>query len=776
MSISVLSLNVRGLRDKVKRKAVFDYYRNFCDIICLQETHSMEEDEKLWMLEWGHDILFSHGTSASRGCATLIKKDKDVKVNKNISDKDGRFIITELDYAGVCFTLINLYAPNNDSPGFFENLFKITQENTTEKRVYIGDYNLTLDVELDRKNSYHNNNKSKNFISEYCEQNYLEDTWRVKNLGTRRYSWFKKNPISASRIDFALILQGFSSNVENITYTTGIKSDHSAIFISLMCHQNIRGPGFWKLNTSHLQDANYISVIKDVINRIKCESDELDPIDTWEYMKTQVKQASIDYSKNSTSEKRLIIAQLSEKVAELEETYENLSENSLDLLYKTKNDLSDLCDERANSLIFRSKVRWYEMGEKNTKYFMSLEKKRFNARTMNIMKNAKGECIYNDRDILKLQREYYQELFTKDPSVNFDLRNETGIVIDSECVAASNIPFSIQEITQAIRNLKNGKTPGCDGLPIEWYKVFWIDIREMFQKLITAVYLNRKTSGSTKEGIINLIPKPGKDSSEIKNLRPITLLNCDYKVMEKLIANRMEVAMNDIISNDQQGFMKNRSIIKNIRKISELIRIAEEEDVPAMILQIDWSKCFDKIDPTAITGSLEYFGFSQYIITWIELLYRGFTAKVQNNGYFSEPIMISRSVHQGAPCSSYIFLLCAEIFAIHLRECDKILGLTVHEFEYLLGQYADDTDLSMAFNQQSMDEVNRIIDLFRKQAGFTINYDKTMAYRIGSIRDTDAELITQETLSWTNEGINVLGVFVHADNNIMLEKKLLKMC
>ena len=125
---------------------------------------------------------------------------------------------------------------------------------------------------------------------------------------------------------------------------------------------------------------------------------------------------------------------------------------------------------------------------------------------------------------------------------------------------------------------------------------------------------------------------------------------------------------------------------------------------------------------------------------------------------------------QGAPCSSLIFLLCAEIFAKNLRNSNKILGISVQEFKFLLGQYADDTDLSNVYQQESMDEIMRIIELFSLNAGFTLNYDKTVAYRIGSLKKTNAQLITQETVSWTSESINVLGVWINEDEDLVIQQ------
>ena len=120
-------------------------------------------------------------------------------------------------------------------------------------------------------------------------------------------------------------------------------------------------------------------------------------------------------------------------------------------------------------------------------------------------------------------------------------------------------------------------------------------------QVILACYEQRTLYDSALWGMINLIPKAGKDTRFLNNLRPITLPNADYKVMEKIIANRLEPVMEFIIHSDQQGFLKNRNISCNIRKIFDLMRYSEEKEYEALILSLDFEKCFDCIELQVIT-------------------------------------------------------------------------------------------------------------------------------------------------------------------------------
>ena len=229
--------------------------------------------------------------------------------------------------------------------------------------------------------------------------------------------------------------------------------------------------------------------------------------------------------------------------------------------------------------------------------------------------------------------------------------------------------------------------------------------------------------------------------------------------------NRMMPAMNDIINTDQKGFMPNRKIQANIRKIFDVIKVASDSDTPALIFQADFSKAFDRVEMVAIQGALEFFGFSKYLQKWFHILYDNFFVRIQNNGCFSEKLHIQRSVHQGAPASAAIFVCIAELLAIAVRSDADISGVFIKDIEQLLNQYADDTDAALdGKDGTSLNTFLKHLDKFKKCTGCSLNYDKTTVYRIGSLKDSKAQYYTEKPLNWTADPINVLGITI--SNNI----------
>ena len=175
------------------------------------------------------------------------------------------------------------------------------------------------------------------------------------------------------------------------------------------------------------------------------------------------------------------------------------------------------------------------------------------------------------------------------------------------------------------------------------------------------------------------------------------------------MSNRMQVSMDYLINNDQKGFLPGRRISANIRKILDIMHHTTEKELEAIILSLDFQKCFDRISNTAILGSLEFFGFSPFIQKWVKILYTNFNVTVQNNGYFSKNIEVKRGVHQGGCCSVNLFLTIAEIIALTLREGREIQGIPVNEILYLLSQFADDMDMFLEANEAN---INRVFDKF----------------------------------------------------------------
>ena len=124
MALTIASLNVRGLRDKAKRREVFHWLRkkNF-SIYMLQEVHCTEDTNHVWSAEWGYKTLFSTYKSNKAGVCILFNNNFDFQIEKVFIDPQGRFIVCDIKANEKILTLGNIYAPNEDNPAFFLDFF-----------------------------------------------------------------------------------------------------------------------------------------------------------------------------------------------------------------------------------------------------------------------------------------------------------------------------------------------------------------------------------------------------------------------------------------------------------------------------------------------------------------------------------------------------------------------------------------------------------------------------------------------------------------------------
>ena len=249
------------------------------------------------------------------------------------------------------------------------------------------------------------------------------------------------------------------------------------------------------------------------------------------------------------------------------------------------------------------------------------------------------------------------------------------------------------ECLQALKTMEPNKTPGSDGLPAEFYKMFWAEVSDYLVNSLNHAYGSGQLSVTQRRGIIKLIPKKDAEPSLIKNWRPITLLNCDCKIGAKAIANRLKTFLPKLINSDQTGFLKGRFIGENIRLIDGIIHFAAAKNIPGLLLVLDFEKAFDTVEWPFLQKTFQHFNFGPSIINWIKLCYSNIESCVLNNGWSTDFFKLERGVRQGCPFSPYLFILGVEILAETIRTNKSVKDIPVQENEIKLSQYADDTTL-----------------------------------------------------------------------------------
>ena len=252
--LSIVSFNVRGLRNRVKRRSIFRHmrinYRN--SIVILQETHSKPSLERWWRSEWSGNIFFAHGTETGQGGVAILFPSRFPHTTNEINGSDnGRIVCVkiEVDETPDCILLIGVYGPASDNQNekcnFLNCLKNVLTCHANDFTVIAGDFNIKISRLDSDRNDFSDTRageKLRGILNEFS----LQDAWRVQHPTERAYTWRRKNPLQQSRIDFIFVSSRLLQyNEINTKIETGIMSDHSVVACDIQLSNEPRGPGTW---------------------------------------------------------------------------------------------------------------------------------------------------------------------------------------------------------------------------------------------------------------------------------------------------------------------------------------------------------------------------------------------------------------------------------------------------------------------------------------------------------------------------------------------------
>ena len=309
------------------------------------------------------------------------------------------------------------------------------------------------------------------------------------------------------------------------------------------------------------------------------------------------------------------------------------------------------------------------------------------------------------------------------------------------------------ECYNALKELKLNKSPGNDGFTAEFYCTFWPVLQGMLVGALNEAFDKGELSSSQKQGVITLIEKEGKDSLQIKNYRPITLLNVDYKILSKVLAKRIKEVLGEIIHFDQVGYIKNRNIGEAVRLIDDMFFHSLNRNI-GFLAAIDFEKAFDSISHKFLLHVLKAFGFGASFCKWIKILYNDIRSCVINGGHSTGYFDIKRGVRQGDPLSPYLFVLAIEILTLRIRNDDDIKGIKLGQNEIKQVLYADDITLFLQ-DRESIKRVQQTFEDFEKVSGLKVNKEKTNFVWLGK----ETEISGVQLFGNFVEEVKILGIY-----------------
>lgn len=234
---------------------------------------------------------------------------------------------------------------------------------------------------------------------------------------------------------------------------------------------------------------------------------------------------------------------------------------------------------------------------------------------------------------------------------------------------------------------------------------------------------------------ITVIPKPDKNSEEVGNYKPISLINNDVKILTKILANRLNSFISSYIHKDQVGFMPGRQGPDQTRRAIDIISVLQSnwpggQRQQGMLLSLDILKAFDSVSWPYIFALLERWGFGSHFVGILRALYSSPTARIRVQELYSPPVQIARGTRQGCPLSPLIFAMATETLAIAIRENPDVKGVACGPQTHKCGLFADDLILFISSPLTSIPNLNKILSSFGSNSGLIVNFSKSLALNV----------------------------------------------
>lgn len=381
----------------------------------------------------------------------------------------------------------------------------------------------------------------------------------------------------------------------------------------------------------------------------------------------------------------------------------------------------------------KSRCLWLKAGDKNTSFFHNNVKLRRAGNQIDKIV-VEGKEISEQEEIKEAALRHFQSLLSAGPqsSNSMDFLRPIERKISDLQNRKLDKDVSEEEIHMATFSMQPDKAPGPDGFTVTFFKNHWDTIKKDYVRMVKNVFKNCKMGENTKSSHLALIPKDINPLS-FNQFRPISLCNVSYKIVTKILANRLKNLLPNLISENQGGFVPHRQITDNVILIQEAIHRRINRKERGMIIKLDMANAFDRVDHHFLTEVLRKFGISNKFISIImECISNPWTAPLIN-GHMRSYFRSSRGLRQGFPLSPFLYIIMAETLSIHLEKLRKqkeITGISIErgikEINHSL--FADDTLLIGGASSLMEKRFKKILDAFLAASGGKLNNKKCKIY------------------------------------------------
>ena len=330
-----------------------------------------------------------------------------------------------------------------------------------------------------------------------------------------------------------------------------------------------------------------------------------------------------------------------------------------------------------------------------------------------------------------------------------------------------------EEIERVLFKMPGSKAQGPDGYTVEFFKESWNIIGKDVVVAVQSFFALGFLPKGLNSTILSLIPKK-KEAKEMKDYRPISCCNVLYKLISKILANRLKRILSRCISWNQSAFIKERLLMGSVLMATELVKDYHKDTIsPRCAMQIDISKAFDSVQWEFLLNTLKALGLPDKFTHWISLCITTASFSVQVNGELVGYFQSKRGLRQGCSLSPYLFVVCMNVLSRMLDKAAVSGKIGYHprcqsiELTHLC--FADDLMVFADGTRESIEEILKVFDEFDRMTGLKISLEKSTLFLAGVSTQSQEEILRHFPFSSGKLLVRYLGLPLLTKNMTVLD-------
>lgn len=598
-----------------------------------------------------------------------------------------------------------------------------------DKWILAGDFNDIISNKEKWGGSTRSDRTFKDF-KEFISDNELIDLGFDGHPWTWSNNWENGGEIR-QRLDRALCNKGWNQLFDSAkcSHVETVGSDHSMLLLDTCPQQSRRKKNRFSFDKRWLQSEDIHQVIRGAWNQ-DCEGSRMFKITR---KITQCRIALLKWNNTFQSNAKKKIMQMKKQ---LQRTRESFEKDNQGRMKELKHQLKTAYQEEELFLSQKARCNWLSEGDKNSKFFHAIVKGRRKKNTIQKIQRDNGTWTENDQEMGEEIAQYYDHLFTSSAEECLD---EILEGMPHRITRSMNDKLTRdvdeKEVKQALFSMNPNKAPGSDGMSPLFFQKFWYIIKSDIIAAVKNFFHSGFMLKSFNHTVISLIPEVNNPTS-LKNYRPISLCKVVYKIIAKILANRLKTVLELCISKNQAAFVPGRQILDNVIISHEYLHFLKNKrqwKEGFLAMKLDMSKAYDRVEWNFLEEVMKRLGFCEKWIRWILSCISSVTYSFNVNGEHRGYVIPQRGIRQGDPLSPYLFLLCSEGFSNMLRcaERDKrITGVKISRQGPVVTHlfFADDSLLFCRADPKEAEELMPILRKYGKGSGQEINLEKSSVF------------------------------------------------